>query len=305
MIYNFLDLNAYLRYLIANISNDITNKTGDEFWDSYFKKLDKINVQTPLIYKHIIGLVFADTYRIYCYIRDYLSLSEEEKINYEFIINVKDLNDLFEKIANNEINLKDLIENSVAFGLKDDYEKSLCYTASDIDFSAKFNPFTYIENDNIFKEYPLLSFTSQYKDLMEELENEELEKQEKLEIETEIEGVIESLRCQLLIMSYNNYDNFKKMMLDMINIFYKVTKAEEISNPEILEEIDYRVIKLVEDNSLSDIIDEFVGDEDLMYLLIDDFLSITSGQYEVDELEVENCFEENVRDDVKQKLMEY
>ena len=154
---------------------------------------------------------------------------------------------------------------------------------------------------------------SQYKELLKESEqldekydeeNHPEENNERVEIESEIEGVVENLRCQLLIMSYNNYDGFKKMMLAMINIFYKVTKAEAISCPELLEQIDYRILKLVEENTVADIVDEFIGDDDLMYLLIDDFLSITSGQYEIDEEEVEDCFENNVRDDVKRKLMQ-
>lgn len=313
MVYNFIDYNGYLRYLLAQISEGIGNKKGDAFWNDYFSRLEQIKLKTPIIYKHIIGMVFADTYRIYCYIKDFLSLSKEEEEVFEFISSVRNIEDLFEVLKNNKLSLSDLIENSVAFALKDDYEKSLCYTASDLDFAAKFNPFTYIENDSIFNEYPLESFVSQYKELLKESEqldekydeeNHPEENNERVEIESEIEGVVENLRCQLLIMSYNNYDGFKKMMLAMINIFYKVTKAEAISCPELLEQIDYRILKLVEENTVADIVDEFIGDDDLMYLLIDDFLSITSDQYEIDEEEIEDCFENNVRDDVKRKLMQ-
>ncbi len=305
MVYNFINYNEYLRYLIAELSEDISNKKGEDFWNCYFEKLNNLKLKTPVIYKHIIGLVFADTYRIYCYIKDFLVFTKEEEFNYEFILGIKDLEDLFNKIESKEISLQNMIENSIAFELKDTHEKSLCYTASDIDFIAKFNPFTYIENDNIFKEYPLISFTSQYRDLMDELEEIDIEnKNDRVEIEAEIEGVVESLRCQLLIMAYNNHDGFKKMMLDMINVFYKVTKLEQMQSPNILEPIDYKIINLVENNSLEDIIDEIISDEDLIYLLIDDFLSITSGLYGIDELEAENCFEECVSDDVKKKLME-
>lgn len=313
MVYNFIDYNGYLRYLLAQISEGIENKKGNAFWNDYFSRLEQIKLQTPMIYKHIIGLAFADTYRIYCYINDFLSLSKEEEKVFNFILNINDIEDLFQILKRNELSLSDLIENSVAFALKDDYEKSLCYISSDLDFAAKFNPFTYIENDSIFNEYPIESFVSQYKKLLKELEeiDEEYDEEnsleknnEKIEIQSEIEGIVESLRCQLLIMSYNNYDGFKKMMLTMVNVFYKVTKAEEISCPDLLEQIDYRILKLVEENTIADIIDEFIGDDDLMYLLIDDFLSITSGQYEIDEEEVENCFENNVRDDVKKKLMQ-
>lgn len=70
-----------------------------------------------------------------------------------------------------------------------------------------------------FNEYPLESFVSQYKELLKESEqldekydeeNHPEENNERVEIESEIEGVVENLRCQLLIMSYNNYDGFKK-----------------------------------------------------------------------------------------------
>lgn len=289
MVYNFIDYNGYLRYLLAQISEGIGNKKGDAFWNDYFSRLEQIKLKTPIIYKHIIGMVFADTYRIYCYIKDFLTLSKEEEEVFEFISSVRNIEDLFEVLKNNKLSL------------------------SDLDFAAKFNPFTYIENDSIFNEYPLESFVSQYKELLKESEqldekydeeNHPEENNERVEIESEIEGVVENLRCQLLIMSYNNYDGFKKMMLAMINIFYKVTKAEAISCPELLEQIDYRILKLVEENTVADIVDEFIGDDDLMYLLIDDFLSITSGQYEIDEEEIEDCFENNVRDDVKRKLMQ-
>ena len=190
MVYNFIDYNGYLRYLLAQISEGIGNKKGDAFWNDYFSRLEQIKLKTPIIYKHIIGMVFADTYRIYCYIKDFLSLSKEEEEVFEFISSVRNIEDLFEVLKNNKLSLSDLIENSVAFALKDDYEKSLCYTASDLE------------------------------------------------------------------------------------------------------------------NTVADIVDEFIGDDDLMYLLIDDFLSITSGQYEIDEEEVEDCFENNVRDDVKRKLMQ-
>lgn len=168
MVYNFIDYNGYLRYLLAQISEGIGNKKGDAFWNDYFSRLEQIKLKTPIIYKHIIGMVFADTYRIYCYIKDFLTLSKEEEEVFEFISSVRNIEDLFEVLKNNKLSLSDLIENSVAFALKDDYEKSLCYTSSDLDFAAKFNPFTYIENDSIFNEYPLESFVSQYKELLKE-----------------------------------------------------------------------------------------------------------------------------------------
>ena len=70
-------------------------------------------------------MVFADTYRIYCYIKDFLTLSKEEEEVFEFISSVRNIEDLFEVLKNNKLSLSDLIENSVAFALKDDYDNSV------------------------------------------------------------------------------------------------------------------------------------------------------------------------------------
>lgn len=46
MVYNFIDYNGYLRYLLAQISEGIGNKKGDAFWNDYFSRLEQIKLKT-------------------------------------------------------------------------------------------------------------------------------------------------------------------------------------------------------------------------------------------------------------------
>ena len=309
----YLQYNHYFRCLICNWYEQ-KNKEGEREDISNLKtKILDLKEKSPLLYKYIIGLIFADTYRDLAYVRDYLGFDEDDKQLMDLLSSVTDIDDLIKKVESDEISFNLLLENTLNFYMKQDYDKSLCYVSSDNEYLLKFNPFLVLEEDDLFKQIPLEYFVSEYKSLVEELndlkedidlEDEDFEPtDEQRELEEELDGLLNLFENTLRIQQYHDPSFCKKCLLELIKNYYRLIKTYSQHNIESLEEADYYLIKLIEENSIDDIIDEVMVDSKLLSILIDEYLNYSIGECDFEEFEIDSCFED-VDSKIKSKLME-
>lgn len=340
----YLQYNHYFRCLICNWYEQKNEEGKREDISNLKAKVLDLKEKSPLLYKYIIGLIFADTYRNLSYVRDYLGFDEDDKQLMDLLSCVTDIDDLIKKVENDEISFNLLLENTLNFYMKQDYDKSLCYVSCDNEYLLKFNPFLVLEEDDLFKQIPLEYFASEYKILVEALnglkedmnekdfeltdeeetqedfepsdeeetfeliDEEEIQEDfepsdDQKELEEEMDGLLNLFENMLRIQQYHDPSFCKKCLLELIKTYYRLIKTYSYHNIESLEEADYYLIKLIEENNIDDIIEEVMLDSKLVSILIDEYLNYSIGQCDFEEDEIESCFDE-VDSKIKTKLME-
>lgn len=249
----------------------------------------------PTLYKLIVGMLFADTYRILSYKKEYFEASGEELTLLKWITSVDSMSELISYIDMNNINLSDLVEYGLSFGRKTLYQQYLCYDASDMGFAIKFNPFMLLEYADIIKPYSLEKLLEEFSAGVEETESD-------IKITKSAEAIVFYLKEKILVYSQCNEEELKRVMTEIIRHYYKLTKAYQLKRPEDILDFDEFLMKLIDEHEINDVIDCIIHDEQLLMYIVRLYLESKSFGCDFSDEEIESYFQNNTSDKIKKKL---
>lgn len=286
-------LKEYLRKIIVAVSEDSEEEI---VYDTVGEILYLDTRENDYnLYKVIIGMLFADTVRILSYKNYYFEITQEERAFLKELVNYPDLASLFEAIDIGELNISSLLKGSVEFDRKTLYYQYLCYQASDMEYLAKFNPFMVFEFSDIVKPYELDEAVSEFSNTVRETETD-------IEVTEDSDKIVFYLKEKLLVLSQCNEEKCKKIMLEIIRHYYKLTMTYQKLDPENFLDEDKFLMGLIEEFELDEVIDCILHDAHLMNYIIRLYLESKSFGSDFSDEVIEDCFIKNTNNKVKKKL---
>lgn len=286
---NFVGFNDNIRNFLQQIYINFHNSFEKQDANvKYYEFIETLKNENFALYKIVIGLSFVDSYRLLKDKENFRQLTEEE-INYlEIFKQIEDVEDLFFEIDKNPFVLSSIIYSPIKFNNLNLKEKAHILTLLDDEYVKKFNLFYSLEKYNMFKNRTVEEFIYIY------LNNDD---------ETKRNEAINSIINILDLLYIYNFKNFSKLILDMIKVYYPFKKVTQHINPELTFGIDDIIIEIIENKSINDIIYTLAGNNDMIKILVEDFLKIATNK-EIKKEGIESIYNDLVSDAVKIKLKE-
>ncbi len=272
---NFYDFNQEIRNLLETMYN---HKVG------LYENLEQIKLENYSLYQNILGLIFLDSYRILKDKEKYDNLTVKEIELVSILNEIEDIDDLLIFINENPSYLSSFIIGTVKFNkLNIKGKATLLLTTSD-EYALKFNKFYLFEKYNMFRE----------RTVEEILHNSNNKKDQ---------NKVDDLINLLDVLFIGNIHSFSKLMLEILQVFYKWKKILQLKKPELTFGIDDSIIEIVEINPQDKILYTLSCDPNLIEIIVTDFFEYNSFDEEIKN-EIEEAYNKLISNDIKIKLKE-
>lgn len=304
MDFEYAQINDDLKDLIFGWYNELEKQYSqiDMVMSKLTSKVYMLRNIEPDAYKMILGMSFADSVRVLSYKLSNTSVSPSEMIDWKTFHTATDITDLIAKVDSGEISLKRLIEGSIEFDMMDLEKQYLCYQSSNQGYLLKFNPYALSEYLDIVKPCSLEEIIEAYREISENMEDPDLEDEDREEMTRDLEDLLTFFRNKLMVLAHTDNKEFKRIIMLMVNAYYRITKAyEKIAGDKLLD-IEEEILNIIEEESLEDIFGILKFSPDKCILVIDTYLDYEVNGSDFDEAELDDCFEEFAPEKVKQKL---
>ena len=105
------------------------------------------------------------------------------------------------------------------------------------------------------------------------------------------------------VLFIGNIHSFSKLMLEILQVFYKWKKILQLKKPELTFGIDDSIIEIVEINPQDKILYTLSCDPNLIEIIVTDFFEYNSFDEEIKN-EIEEAYNKLISNDIKIKLKE-
>lgn len=288
-MYSFLNINDIIRTNLQKVYEQFLKMYDNEQAILEINNfINNIKEQNYLFYQTLIGLGFIDRFSILNEKQKYDNLTEYEEQILELFNDIYDLNDLEQILDSNPDILNYIINGIIIFNRLNKKNKAKALLQLDDKLIYNFNQFHLVEKCEMFKDVSIYEIIEMYK------------KTKEFYIEETIIEIIELFDIQLLA----NSENYNQLLLQMVQELYKWYKAMDTINSEIIFDLDKKMIELVENYNVDEIVFNLTNDCNLLENLIRNFLYYETNELEIDKNEVNLIYEEVVDAKVKAKLKE-
>lgn len=288
-MYSFLNINDIIRTNLQKVYEQFLKMYDNEQAILEINNfINNIKEQNYLFYQTLIGLGFIDRFSILNEKQKYDNLTEYEEQILELFNDICDLNDLEQILDSNPDILNYIINGIIIFNRLNKKNKAKALLQLDDKLIYNFNQFHLVEKCEMFKDVSIYEIIEMYK------------KTKEFYIEETIIEIIELFDIQLLA----NSENYNQLLLQMVQELYKWYKAMDTINSEIIFDLDKKMIELVENYNVDEIVFNLTNDCNLLENLIRNFLYYETNELEIDKNEVNLIYEEVVDAKVKAKLKE-
>lgn len=278
---SFYDFNQEIRNILATMYNQINNKKNNI---KLYEVLEQIKLENYSLYRNIIGLTFLDSYRILKDKEKYDNLTLKEIELVSILNEIEDIDDLLIFLDDNPSYLISFILGTIKFDrLNIKGQANLLLTTSD-EYALKFNKFYLFEKYNMFRERTT-----------DEIIHEAINKNP--------QDKIEDLINLLDVLFIGNIHSFSKLMLEILQVFYKWKKILQLKKPELTFGIDDSIIEIVESNPQDKILYTLSCDPNLIEIIVTDFFEYNSFDEEIKN-EIDEAYNKLISNDIKIKLKE-
>ena len=278
---SFYDFNQEIRNILATMYNQINNKKNNI---KLYEVLEQIKLENYSLYRNIIGLTFLDSYRILKDKEKYDNLTLKEIELVSILNEIEDIDDLLIFLDDNPSYLISFILGTIKFDrLNIKGQANLLLTTSD-EYALKFNKFYLFEKYNMFRERTT-----------DEIIHEAINKNP--------QDKIEDLINLLDVLFIGNIHSFSKLMLEILQVFYKWKKILQLQKPELTFGIDDSIIEIVESNPQDKILYTLSCDPNLIEIIVTDFFEYNSFDEEIKN-EIDEAYNKLISNDIKIKLKE-
>ena len=282
----FYNFNNEIRNCLNNFYYMFAKKDKKEAGLKLYELIEQLKLENYDLYKIIIGLSFLDNYRILKEKEKYDNLTTKEVEILSSHQEIEDIDDLLFILEENPNFISTFIFGSIKFSNLNIKNQANLLLQTPLEYALKFNKFYPIENLEMFKDR-----TKQ--DILDIYANKNKNHQDKI---YEIINILD-------VLFIGNKKEFSKLLLEMLQVFYKWKKVLQIRKPELTFGIEDKIIKIVESNSQEQIICILSCDPSLMEIIITDFLEYESFDEELKK-EIETAYNKIVSYEIKIKLKE-
>lgn len=209
-------------------------------------------------------MLFADTYRNIAYNRNYGFACEDSEKRWKQFNKVSDITDLISLVDRDEIPFDYILKGYISFQGSSLFQQYLGYEATNLKFTMKFNPSSITSYLELIKLYSLDTAVADYTDAISIEDDED----EEMNDVSEIDRVLKKLKDKLFIMSVCNNSEFQRMMIEIIENYYRMIKYNSKFSPTDVSEIDSFLIQQIETEDIEEIIQMLLNNEiELAYML--------------------------------------
>jgi len=270
--------------MITSINDQIRNNILNE----YSRELTLLNLENlnREQYDTVISLFLLDYYKVNFFME-----------NFNFLDDFKDTKEnIIERTLKDEEFLHSIIECSIIFNLLTTTSKITML--EDLENMKQDNILMQISKLHLLDkisykfDYNLESFKEYYKDF--------INKNNKYPRKVDVSYFIAT---KLIDYKDIRYNEFQKMVLEFIKIYYKWNIFVRDNLPKnSLDKNDYLYLEIIKLNKL-DVLIEYIGNNvDFLTSIIDDYLFYTTGDKQISEEIVNDYFYENVDEETQKKL---
>ena len=289
-MFSFIDINNEIRNFLEKTYRKFYNENEtDEACVKYFEFIEQLKSNNFKLYKLVVGLAFSDSYRLLMAKKKFGNLKEIELNNLEVYEQIIDIDELLHQIDEKPLILSSIIYSPIKFNHFNLLDKANILMQLNDDYINSFNPFNFFEKYNMFKERTVEEFIFIYL-------NDSKNGKEKNETVFTIVNTLD------LLFKYK-YNNYSKLLLDMVRTYYRFKKVIQYINPELTFGVDDMIITAIENNSLDEIIYILSCDNDMITALVEDFLEYKTNQ-EIKKEYFDKVYNRLVSKEVKIKLKE-
>lgn len=275
------NINENIRNYLEDIYIILQDKYGDEAGLKYYEFLDELKDNKPNTYEIILSIMFLDTIRLLIDKDNKKFITEDEKIVLKYLNEFKNIDDLLEANEENPNLLSMIINGPFKFNRLNIKGKATMLLTKSNEYAFEFNKFHYLEMMSTFKERTKEEIINLYK----ETENYQ-----------DILNVVE-------VLYLGNIKGFSKLLLLMIETFYKWKKVILLTNPKMITTDEIELINLIESNSIDDFIYKISCNFDWIEIIVESFIFYETNDILFKE-EIEDLYNKLVSEEIKIKLKE-
>ena len=285
-MFRFYNFNKEIRNTLNNFYHNFVKKDKTNASSKFYELIDNLKLENYDLYKIIIGLSFLDNFRILKDKQKYDNLTAEEISILTVHEEIEDIEDLLFMLDENPSFINTFIFGTVKFSNLNIKSQANLLLQTSIEFALRFNKFYPIEKYEMFKERSKDDILNIYAD-------KNKKSQDKI---YEIINILD-------VLFIGNNPAFSKLLLEMLQVFYKWKKVVQIKKPELTFGIEDKIIEIVENNSQDKIIYILSCDPSLIEVIIADFLEYEAFDEELKQ-EIEDTYNKIVSKEIKIKLKE-
>ena len=282
----FYNFNNEIRNTLNNFYFTFAKKDKKLASSKFYELIENLKLENYDLYKIIIGLAFLDNYRILKDKEKYDNLTSEEMSILVTYQEIEDIEDLLFMLEENPSFISTFIFGTIKFSNLNIKNQANLLLQTSLEFALKFNKFFPIEKYEMFKDRTKEDILSIYVDKNKNL-------QDKI---YEIINILD-------VLFIGNNPAFSKLLLEMLQVFYKWKKVLQIRKPELTFGLDDNIIEIVETNSQDKILYILSCNPNLIEIIVTDFLEYESFDEELKK-EIEDTYNKLVSNEIKIKLKE-
>ena len=275
------NINENIRNYLEDIYIILQDKYGYEAGLKYYEFLDELKDNKPNTYEIILSIMFLDTIRLLIDKDNKKFITEDEKIVLKYLNEFKNIDDLLEANEENPNLLSMIINGPFKFNRLNIKGKATMLLTTSNEYAFEFNKFHYLEMMSTFKERTKEEIINLYK----ETENYQ-----------DILNIVD-------VLYLGNIKGFSKLLLLMIETFYKWKKVILLTNPKMITTDEIELINLIESNSIDDVIYKISCNFDWIEIIVESFIFYETNDILFKE-EIEDLYNKLVSEEIKIKLKE-
>lgn len=275
------NINENIRNGLEDIYIILQDKYGDDAGLKYYELLDDLKENKPNVYEAIISIMFLDTIRLLIDKDNKKFITEEEKNILEYLKEIKSIDDLLEANEENPNLLSLIINGPFKFNRLNIKGKASILLTTPNEYAFEFNKFHHLEMMSTFKERTKEEIINLYK----ETKNYQ-----------DILNIVD-------VLYLGNIKGFSKLLLLMIETFYKWKKVILLTNPKTITTDEIELINLIESNSIDDVIYKISCNFDWIEIIVESFIFYETNDILFKE-EIEDLYNKLVSEEIKIKLKE-
>lgn len=275
------NINENIRNYLEDIYIILQDKYGYEAGLKYYEFLDELKDNKPNTYEIILSIMFLDTIRLLIDKDNKKFITEDEKIVLKYLNEFKNIDDLLEANEENPNLLSMIINGPFKFNRLNIKGKATMLLTTSNEYAFEFNKFHYLEMMSTFKERT---------------------KEEIINLYNETENYQDILNI-VDVLYLGNIKGFSKLLLLMIETFYKWKKVILLTHPESILNKEIDLINIIEKNSIDDAIYKISCDVDLIEIIVESFIFYETNDILFKE-EIEDLYNKLVSEEIKIKLKE-
>ena len=251
------NINENIRNGLEDIYIILQDKYGDDAGLKYYELLDDLKENKPNVYEAIISIMFLDTIRLLIDKDNKKFITEEEKNILEYLKEIKSIDDLLEANEENPNLMSLIINGPFKFNRLNIKGKASILLTTPNEYAFKFNKFHHLEMMSTFKERTKEEIINLYK----ETKNYQ-----------DILNIVD-------VLYLGNIKGFSKLLLLMIETFYKWKKVIQLTKPELTFGLEDEILEIVENNTIDNIVYLLSCSPNLIEIIVTDFLEYSHAKY--------------------------